>query len=82
MVSSFGITVLDSRKSKMIDLYSNYTKNKLQALTFTAITSIWISLQGLDLAYNVRHGLADRPRYELDGFLLRWLRISISVLIL
>ena len=34
----FVIIVLDSRKSKEIDLYSNYTENKLQALTFTATT--------------------------------------------
>ena len=38
IVSSFGITALDSRKSKEIDLYSNYTKNQLQELTFVAIT--------------------------------------------
>ena len=65
MVSSFGITVLESRKSKEIDLYSNYTKNKLQALTLAAITSIWISLQSWDLAYSVHHGLVDQPRYSL-----------------
>ena len=64
MVSSFGITSLDSRKSKEIDLYSNYTKNILQMLTFTVITSVWISLQVWDLAYNVHHGLADRPRFS------------------
>ena len=45
MVSSFGITVLDSRKSKEIDLYSDYTKNKLQMFTFTAITSMWIRVE-------------------------------------
>ena len=50
MVSSFGITVLDSRESKEIDLYSDYTKNKLRASTFAAITSVWISLQSSDLA--------------------------------
>ena len=61
MVSNFRITVLDSRKNKEMDLYSNYTKNKLNVLTFTAITSIWISIQSWDLAYNVHHGLADRP---------------------
>ena len=58
MVSSFGITTLDSRKSKEINLYSDYAKNKLQTLTFTAITSVWISPQSWDLAYNVHHGLA------------------------
>ena len=45
MVGSFGITVLESRESKEIDLYSDYRKNKLQAFTFAAITSVWISLQ-------------------------------------
>ena len=38
MVSSFGITALDSMESKEIDLYSDYTKNKLQVLTLAAIT--------------------------------------------
>ena len=33
MVSGFGITALESRKSKETDLYSDYTKNKLQVLT-------------------------------------------------
>ena len=40
MASSFGITALDSRESKEIDLYSDYAKNKLQELTFAAITSV------------------------------------------
>ena len=44
VVSSFGIIALDSRKSKIIDLYRDYTENKLQVLTFAAITSISISL--------------------------------------
>ena len=61
MVSSFGI---DSRKSKEIDLYSDHTKNKLQVLTFAAITSVWIRLQSWDLAYNVHHELADQPRFS------------------
>ena len=52
MVSSFGITVLESKKSKEIDLYSDYTKNKLQALALAAITSVWVSLQIWDLAYS------------------------------
>ena len=51
--------MLESRKSKIIDLYSDYTKNKLQTLTFAAITSIQISLQSWDLAHNIHHGLAD-----------------------
>ena len=67
MVSSFGITALESRKNKEIDFYSDYSKNKPEALTFAAITSVWISLQSWNLAYNVHHGLADK----LDGFLLR-----------
>ena len=68
MVSSFGITALHIRKNKEIDLYSDYTKNKLQTLTFAAITSAWISLQGWNLAYNVHHGLADQPRYSFSPF--------------
>ena len=36
--SSFEVIALDSRASKKIDLYSNYTENELQALTFAAIT--------------------------------------------
>ena len=51
MVSSFGITAIESRKSKEINLYSDYTKIKLQAFTVVAITSIRISLQHWDLAY-------------------------------
>ena len=66
MVSSFGITALESRKSKEIDLYSDYTKSKLQALTLAAINFVWISLQSWDLAYSVHHGLADRPRYSFN----------------
>ena len=50
VVCSFGIIMLDSRKSKIIDLYSDYTENKLQALTFAAITSVWISLQCCNVA--------------------------------
>ena len=42
MVSSVGIIALDSRKSKIIDLYSDYIENKLQVLTFVAITSVCI----------------------------------------
>ena len=64
MVGSYGITVLESKKSMEIDLYSDYTKNKLQALTLAAITSTWICLQSWDLAYSVHHGLADQPRYS------------------
>ena len=36
--SSFEVIALDSRASKKIDLYSNHTENKLQVLTFAAIT--------------------------------------------
>ena len=36
--SSFEYTALDSQASKKIELYSNHTEKKLQALTFTAIT--------------------------------------------
>ena len=62
VVSSFGIVALDRRKSKIIDLYSNYTENKLQELVFTVITSVWISLQCCNLAYNVHHGLVHQIR--------------------
>ena len=47
-----------------MDFYSDYTKNKLQALTFAAITSIWITLQTWNLAYSVHHELTDRPRFS------------------
>ena len=50
VVCSSGIIVIDSRKSKVMNLYSDYTENKLQALTFAAITSVWISLQRCNLA--------------------------------
>ena len=50
VVCSLKIIALDSRKSKIIDLYSDYTENKLQALTFAAITSVWISLKRCNLA--------------------------------
>ena len=66
VVCSFGTIVLDSRKSKVIDLYSDYTENKLQALTFAAITSVWTSLQCCNLAYNVHHGSAHQPRYSIS----------------
>jgi len=46
----FEVIALDSRASKKIDLYSNHTENKLQALTFTAITLLSIRLQCCDLA--------------------------------
>ena len=36
--SSFEVIALDSQASKKIDLYSNHTENKLQALTFATIT--------------------------------------------
>jgi len=47
---SFEVTALDSQASKKIDLYSNPTENKLQALTFAAITLVSICLQCSDLA--------------------------------
>ena len=43
-------SAMDSRKSQTIDLYSDHTKNKLQALTFAAKTSVTISLQHWNLA--------------------------------
>ena len=65
MVCSNENIALDSRKSKIIDLYSDYTENKLQALTFAVITSVWISLQRCNLAHNVHHGSAHQPRYSV-----------------
>ena len=50
VATSFGLIVLDSRKSKIINLYSDYTENKLQAFTFVAIACVWISLQRCNLA--------------------------------
>ena len=38
VVGRFEIIVLVSRKSKTINLYSDYAENKLQGLTFAAIT--------------------------------------------
>ena len=35
---SFEVFALDSWASKKIDFYSNHTENKLQTLTFAAIT--------------------------------------------
>ena len=69
VVCSFEITALESRKNKEIDLYSDYTKNKLQVLTLAAITSVWISLQSWKLAYYVHNGLTDQPRcsFSLAG---------------
>ena len=49
--------MLGSRKSKIINLYSYYTK--LQALTFAAITFICISLL-------VHHGLAHYSSYSVS----------------
>ena len=51
VVSNFGIFIaLGSRKSKEINLYSDYTENIVQTFIFAAITSICISLQHWDLA--------------------------------
>ena len=47
-VCSFEITKLNSRASKKIDLYSNYTENKLQALTIAATTLVCICIQHWD----------------------------------
>ena len=66
VVCSFEISALESRKNKEINLYSDYTKNILQALAFVIISSVWISLQSWNLAYNVHHGLADQPRYSFS----------------
>ena len=65
-MSSFGITALEMRKDKEIDLYSDYTKNELQALALAAIDSSWISLQSWDLASSGHHGLPDQSRYSFS----------------
>ena len=49
-VKYFGIIVLDSKKSKTIDLCCYYTENKLQVFAFAAITAVCISLQHCNLA--------------------------------
>ena len=48
--SSFEVIALDSKASKKLDLYWNHIENKLQALTFAAITFVNICLQSWDLA--------------------------------
>ena len=40
--TSFEVIALDSKVSKKIDLYSSHTENKLQVLTFAAITFVSI----------------------------------------
>ena len=40
--SSFQVIALNSRASEKVDLYSNLTENKLQALTFAAITLVTV----------------------------------------
>ena len=64
--SSLGITALDSRKSKILDLYSDHTENKLQALTFATITFVCSSLQCFNLAKNVHHGVVNQLRYSVS----------------
>ena len=66
MVCSFEIIALASKKSKIIDLYSDYTENKLQALTFAVITTVWISIQHCNLAFNVHHGSVHQSRYSVN----------------
>jgi len=56
MVSSFEVIVIESRKSKEIDLYSNYRKNKLQELSFALITFVFSTPHSWNLAYNVHYG--------------------------
>ena len=67
MVCGFEIIALASRKSKIIDLHSNYTENKLQALAFAVITSVWVCLQRCNLAYNYHHGSVHQPRYSVSA---------------
>ena len=66
MVCSLEIIALASRKSKIIDLYSDYTENKLQELTFAVITSVWVSLPCCNLAQNSHHGSVQQPRYSVS----------------
>jgi len=49
--------VLESKKSKEINLYSDYTKNKLQVLAFAVITyvliaEIWLTMFTMDFLIN------------------------------
>ena len=71
-MSSFGITALEIRKCKEIDLYSDYAKNELQALALATITSVLISLQSWDLAYSAHHGLPDQSRYSFSPAVSVW----------
>ena len=77
MVSSFGITVLESRENKEINLDSDYTKKYTTVLTFTSITSVWISYRvEIWLTINVHHGLADRPRHSFSPVVTCALRLQ------
>ena len=48
--SSFEVVALHSQANKKIDLHSNHSENKLQVLTFIAITFVCICLHHWDLA--------------------------------
>jgi len=55
--SSVGITVLESKKNKEINLYSDYTKSKLQVLAFAVITyvliaELWLTMFTMDFLIN------------------------------
>ena len=49
-ISKEFINKISAFCGKIIDLYSDYTENKLQELTFIAITSVCISLQYCNFA--------------------------------
>jgi len=48
---TYGVTALQSSNNRTIDLYSEYSGNKLQALTKTVVTSKPIKVR----SYNFRH---------------------------
>ena len=69
------IIALDNSKIKEIDFYSNYTENKLQALTITAISYFCNGLQSWDLTYSAHYKLASRPgMYDLGPVLAHTLQ--------
>ena len=66
MVSSFEIIALWSRKSKKIDLYCHYRKNKLQALLFAFIIFVFSIPQSWNLALNIHYGLFHQPVHSFN----------------
>ena len=59
MPTTFGVTALQSRNNRKIDLYSKYWENKLQALTKMAATYKRNSVQSCNLHRHVCHELGN-----------------------